>query len=176
MNLVAAGPHGGIDYRAADAAVFSAVVIGYDLELGDGVGRRLGNLIRIALIAGRVSIIIDAVQHEVVISAAKAVGIEGAFTGRHGVGVDGAMDVRGEQGEVGEIPAVERKLHDLLRVDHLTLFARVGFEYSGRAVYLDELIRSADLEADIDTLAGIDVDADITRSEFREAFVFDSHV
>src|SRR6476620_10284291 len=85
------------------------------------------------------------------------------------------MDVRGEQGEVGKIPAVERKFHDLLRVDHLALFARVGFEYSGRAVYLDELIRSADLEADIDTLAGIYVDADITGSEFRESFVFDSH-
>ena len=55
------------------------------------------------------------------------------------------MNVGGEQREVGVVAAVERQFDDLLRVDHLAVFARIGFQRSSRAGYFHSLADTADL-------------------------------
>ena len=65
-----------VDRRAGGAAVFGAHVVGDDLELADRVGRRLHDLVREALVAGAVGVVVDAVDQEVVERAAQAVDVE----------------------------------------------------------------------------------------------------
>src|SRR6476469_9065932 len=57
VDLVGAGAHGGVHDSAADTAILGAVIAGNHLEFGNGVGRRLGDLIRVTLIAGGVRVV-----------------------------------------------------------------------------------------------------------------------
>ena len=130
VKLVGPGFHHRVHHRAAHAPVFGAVVAGDDFEFGDRVRRRLHQLRRIALVAGAVGVVVQAVQQKIVIRAAHAVHVEGALArraaGREG-NRDGRLDrVGGQQRQVRVVAAVERQFDDLLRVDHLAVFARIG--------------------------------------------------
>ena len=63
----------------AGAAVLRAHVVGDDLELLDRVRRRLHHLIREALVARAVGVVVDAVDEEVVEGRAQAVDVERAL-------------------------------------------------------------------------------------------------
>ncbi len=159
VKLVRSGTHGRVDHAAADAAVFRAEVAGDHFEFGKRIGRRLHHLARIALVAGRIGVVIQPVQQEIVIGAAHAVHVERAFARRAGGRKQDrhgrTMHVRGKQREIGIIAAVQRQLDNLLRVDHLPVFARVGFEHLGGALHVDGLADCADLHGDVDALARI---------------------
>ena len=71
-----------VDGRAGGAAVLRAHVVGDDLELADRVRRRLHHLVREALVARAVGVVVDAVDQEVVEHAAQAVDVERAFARR----------------------------------------------------------------------------------------------
>ena len=64
------------------AAVLGAHVVGDDLELGHRVRRRLHHLVREALVAGAVGVVVDAVEQVVVEGAAQAVDVERALARR----------------------------------------------------------------------------------------------
>ena len=68
------------------------------------------------------------------------------------------VDVGGEQREIGIVAAIERQFNDLLGVDDLAVFARIGFENGGGAGDFDGLGDSADLQGEVDALAGINGD------------------
>ena len=76
VELVGAAAERGVDDGAAGAAVLGAEVVGLDLELLDRVGRDLHDLVREALVAGAVGVVVDAVEDEVVERAAQAVDVE----------------------------------------------------------------------------------------------------
>ena len=82
VKLVGAAAVGDVDRRAGRAAVLGAHVVGDDLELADRVGRRLHHLVREALVARAVGVVVDAVDQEVVEGAAQAVDVERAFARR----------------------------------------------------------------------------------------------
>ena len=84
VEAVGSGFHDGADHRAAHAPVFGAVVAGDHFEFGERVRRQLHQLGGIALVAGAVGIVIQAVQQKIVIRAAHAVYVEGAFPRRAG--------------------------------------------------------------------------------------------
>ena len=131
------------------------VVAGDHFEFLHGVGRGLRHLVGVALVAGGVRVVVHAVQHEVVVGAAHAVDVERAFARRHGVGINGTVDVYREQRQIGEVAAVERQFDDGLGADHLAVLAGIGFEGRGRADDVDGLVYDADLEREVDALAGI---------------------
>ena len=105
VQLVGARAHGDVDGGTAAAAVFSAVVVGDDLELGDGIRGGLRHLVRETLVAGAVGVVVHAVQQVVVVGAAEAVHIEGPFARGGGRRL---VDAGGQQREVRIGPAVER--------------------------------------------------------------------
>ena len=153
MKLVGAGAHDGVHDRAAHAAILRRVVAGDDFELQNRIRRGLGHLIRKTLIAGGIGIVVHAVQQEVVVSAPHAVGVEGAFARWNRVGVNGAVDVHGEQGQVGVIAAVQGQLDDRRRADHLPAVARVRFENRRGAAHVHGLGDRAHLQRKVYALA-----------------------
>ena len=85
---VGAARIGDVDRRAGRASVLGAHVVGDDLELADRVRRRLHHLVREALVAGAVGVVVDAVDQEVVEGRAQAVDVERAFARREAAGVE----------------------------------------------------------------------------------------
>ena len=173
VKLVGSGFHDGVDHRAAHAPVFGAVVAGDHFELGKRVRRRLHQLGGIALVAGPVGIVVQAVQQKVVIGAAHAVYVEGAFA-RRAAGREGGRDRRldgvgGQQRQVRIIAAVEREFRDRRRADHLAVFAGIGLQRGGHAGDLDGFRDGADLHGNIHALAGVHVDRHVRGGELRKS-------
>ena len=76
LERVRAAPHRRVHDRAARAAELRAEVIGLHLELFDRVRRDLDHLVREALIARSVGVVVDAVENEAVERASQAVHVE----------------------------------------------------------------------------------------------------
>ena len=75
VEVVGAAQRGHVDGGAGGAAVLGALVVGDHLELRDGVGRDGDDLVVEALVALAVSVVVDAVEQEVVEHAALAVDV-----------------------------------------------------------------------------------------------------
>ena len=88
MDLVGAGLDDGVHDGAVAAAEFGAVGVGLNLKLGDGVHRRLDHVSGAVEDVAQVRIVVDAVEQEVVLQRAGAVGAEpvGGFDARPGLG------------------------------------------------------------------------------------------
>ena len=85
VESVRAALHGHIDRPAARTSVLGAVVISNYLKLGNRVRRRLRHLVRKSLIAGAISIVIDAVHQKVIVSASQSIDREGSLPRRSGI-------------------------------------------------------------------------------------------
>ena len=119
----------GVDDGTAAAAVLGAVVVRLDLELGDRVGRDLNHLVREALVAGAVGVVVDAIELEVVRRVAKPVHVERALAAARPDAVLIRLEHPGRQQRQVRIgAAVERQVHDLLALDDLSALARIGLE------------------------------------------------
>ncbi len=129
-ELVGAALVGRVDRGAAGATVFRARIVGDDLELGHCVGRRLHRLVREALVARAVRVVVEAVEQEVVERAPHAVDVEGAFTARDGAprAQRRQADARAQERQRRVLAAIQRELHRLLARDELAALARIGFE------------------------------------------------
>ena len=135
VELVRAAAVGDVDRRAGGAPVLGALVVGDDAELADRVGRRLHHLVREALVAGAVGVVVDAVDQEVVERAAQAVDVERAFA-RRAVGAlvqRRLADAGREQRQRRVLAAVQRQLAHLVAGDHLAALARVGLDERRRS-------------------------------------------
>src|SRR5262249_50290507 len=67
-----------IDGRSRGSAILGALVVGYHLELCDGVGRDGDNLVVEPLVAFAIGVIVESIQQKVVEHAALAVDVVGA--------------------------------------------------------------------------------------------------
>ena len=76
VELVGAGFDDRVHDRAVAAAEFRAVGIGFDLELGDGVHRRLDHIGGAVEHVAEIRIVVDAVEQKVILQRAGAVGAE----------------------------------------------------------------------------------------------------
>ena len=144
-----------VDDRAAGASVLGAEVVGDDLELFDRVRRHLHDLVREALVAGAVGVVVDAVEDEVVERAAHAVHVERRVARR--------ADRRGpdagrQQREVGVGAAVQRQVDDLLVRDDLAAIARLRFQHAARAGDFDRFPDATHLQREVDALTRADGD------------------
>ena len=94
MESVRAALHGYVNGAATGTSVLGTVVIGDHFELGDGVRCRLCHLVSKALVAGAISVVINAVHQKVIVSTAQAVDGKCAFPRRSGVGQRGPKHAR----------------------------------------------------------------------------------
>ena len=119
-----------VDRRAGRAAVLGAHVVGDDLELADRVRRRLHHLVREALVARAVGVVVDAVDQEVVEGAAQAVDVERALARRvaRRQRRAGELDAGREQRQRRVLAGDERQGARLLAGDDLAALARVGLD------------------------------------------------
>ena len=166
----------GIDHAAAHAPVLRAEVAGDYLEFGNRIGRWLHHLARIALITGRVRIVIHAVEQEIVIRAAHPVYVEGCLA-RCAVGSKKTADGRfihvgREQREIGIVAAIERQLKNLPRVHRLAVFTGIGLENRRCSRDFDRLRNGAHLHGEIDALTRANPHFYILGGDLREARLF----
>ena len=132
------GSAGGCDVYggAGGAAVFCALVVGDDLELGDGVGWDGDDLVVEALVALAVGVVVHAVEEEVVEHAALAVDVVGAGAderadGAGGGGGGGLAGAGDEAEEVRVVAGDEREGGALVLGDGLAALAGLGFDLEG---------------------------------------------
>ena len=171
-EAVGAAAHRRVDDRAAGAPVFGAEVVGLHLELLDRIGRHLHDLVREALVAGAVGVVVDAVENEAVDRAAQAVDVERRVAR---LGNRGLADARAEQRQIGVVPAIERQVDDLFLGDDLAAIARIGFEELRGADDLDRLADVPDRHREVDTLARVDRDRDVLGFRGREPLELGAH-
>src|SRR5580704_10441430 len=103
MEAVGSALRGDVDGGAGGAAVLGALVIGHDLPLGNRVGRNGDDLVVEALIGLAVSIVVHAVEEEVIEDAALAIDVIGAGADQAADGAGGSsggcLATAGNQGE-----------------------------------------------------------------------------
>ena len=78
------------------------------------------------------------------------------------------MHVGRKQRQIGIVAPVQRQLDDLLGVDDLPVFARVGVYRSRGAHDIDDVADYSHLHRDVDALPRIDVDDYVCSCEARE--------
>ena len=127
MNLVGARLDDGIHDGAVAASELRAVRVGLNFELGDRIDGGLDDVGRTVQDVAQVGVVIDAVEQEVVLQRACAVGAEAEC------GFDARSGFRGshadaEQGELGVVASVQRKRVDGLAIDYLVRVGSLGFE------------------------------------------------
>ncbi len=136
VEAVGSAVGGDVDGGAGGAAVLCALVVGDDLELGDGVGRDGDDLVVEALVALAVGVVVHTVEEEVVEHAALAVDVVGASAderadGAGGRSGGGLADAGDEAEEVGVVAADERIGGALILGDDLAALAGFGFNLEG---------------------------------------------
>src|ERR1700677_1941742 len=142
-----------VDDGSGGAAILCAVVVGFDAELGDGIGGGRDGLVGEALVRGAVGVVVETVEEEVIELTALAVDVEGGIAAAvGGVLKDVAADAGNQGGEVGVGAAVEREVLHLAGADDLAALAGVGFEQRGSTAHGDSLACGTYFEGDIDTL------------------------
>ncbi len=169
---VGAAAHRRVDDGAAGAAELGAEVVGLHLELLDRVGRHLHELVREALVAGAVGVVVHAVEDEAVDGAAEAVDVEGRVAG---LGDGRAAHAGAEEREVRIRASVQREVDDLLLADDLSAIARLGLEQFRGAGHDDRLADVADRQREIDSLARVDRHGEVLRLGRRESLELGAH-
>ena len=171
VDLIHAAPVRHVHRRAGGAAVLRALVVRDDAELADRVGRRLHHLVRKALVARAVRVVVDAVDQEVVERAAQAVDVEGAFARRpvRALVQRRLADAGRQQGERRVLAAVQRELAHLVAGDHLAPLARVGFDERQRRGDDDPLRQLPDRHRQIDAHARRDLHLNVVHERDGEA-------
>lgn len=158
VKCIGAGTHGDVDGGAAALAILCAVVVGDHFKFRDGVGRRLLYLIREALVAGSVGIVVDAFEQVVVVGAAKTIHDEGTFAAGRRWRLDNAG---GEMSQARVGTAVERQFHHGCSVYRVTALAGIGFQQCCGAGNLNRFRHCANLERKFHSLAGVYIDHDV---------------
>ena len=127
VDLVCARLDDGVHDGAIAAAEFRAVGVGFDFELGDGIHRGLDHIGRAVKHVAKIGVVVDAVEQEIVLQRAGAVGAEAVCR------LDARSRLSGgnagtEQSELSVIASVQRKRVDALAIYHLAQFGGFGFE------------------------------------------------
>ncbi len=127
--LIGAAFDAGTDHGAGRAAELGTVVVGFNFELGKRVRIGLNHLIRKALVAGPIGIIVHTVEHEIIQLAALAVDVERSIAAGVGLIFERRFgDAGREQSEIGIRSSVERQFADLCLADHLAARTGLSFE------------------------------------------------
>jgi hypothetical protein len=166
MILVGSAVGGHVDGGAGGASVLGALVIGDDLELGDGVGRDGDDLVVEALVGLSVGVVVETVEQEVVEHGALAVDVvgSGADEGVDGAGGGGGRSLAGagdETEEVGVVAADEGQGGGLVASDDLAALAGLGLDLESDVGDFDGGGGRADLQGEVDARTSTDGNGDV---------------
>ena len=153
MIFVRAGLSDGVDDGARVAPVLRAEIIGEDAELFQGVG--IGHD---GCRVGEGIVIVAAIEHVIVLIAARAVDRDGGLL-RQVDGAGAGYDAGNQELQLEGIAAVQRKLVDTLHVDDLLERAAHGFDEAYGAADGNGIAGLAEFENDVRRagLVGIEV-------------------
>ena len=148
VHVIGAGFDCGVNNRSVSAAEFRAVRIGLHLEFLDGVHRGLDHIVGFVQQVGEVGIVVNAVQQEIVLQGAAAVGAEAvsAFVARPGLAGSGS---RSQQSQLSKVAPVQRQVHHLAIVHNLAQFRSFRLKQRSCSVDLDFYHHFAHLKSDI---------------------------
>src|ERR1700686_1393980 len=172
VDLVGPGFDGGVHDGAVAAAEFGAVGIGLDLKLGDGVHGRLHHVGGAVENIAQVRIVVDAVEQEVILQSAGAVGAEAEsrFDARSGLS---GSDADAKKSELRVVASVQRKRVDAPAVHHLAKFGSVGFELRTFAGDSDDFRCHAGEEFKIHSDAILDIHLNRLSNGLLESLLLD---
>ena len=127
VDLVGARLDDGVHDGSVAAPEFGGIGVGFDLELGDGVDRRLHHIGRAIEDVAQIRIVVDSVQQKIILQRARTVGAEAvcSFDARSGLG---GSHAHAKQSELRIIASVQRKRVDALRVHHLAEFRGLSLQ------------------------------------------------
>ena len=174
MQAIGATLRCDVDGRSGGPAILGAFVVGYHLELRNGVWRDSDNLVVESLVALTVGIIVETVQEKVVEHAALAVDVIGA-------GADEGVDRTGRRGrrslartghqayQVRVVAGDKGQRLALVVGDGLAAFASLGLKLQGDVADFDHGFSSADPQRQVDALASADRDGDVIGHRIGEA-------
>ena len=166
VERVGAGLQGGAQHRAPRAPVLRPEGAGEHLDLGDRVDGRLDHIRGAAQEVDVARVVVDAVEHVVVLAGPRAVGREL----QRGAGpLLRAGRSRAQAGERGVVPAVERQVLDRGRGDRLSHLAALGLEQRNLGRDLDRLLELSRLQADVHHRLLLEVQLDAAADRLPEA-------
>ena len=156
MKTVRSAANRRVDHRARRAPVLRAVVIRRHAILRHRVRIQLHDLIRKALVAGAVGVVVHPVQHEIVERAPLPVDVVRSVPARDGAVFEHRLaDARRQQRQIRIRPPVQREIQNLPRRHHLPAVARIGFEYRGGTGDRHALRDAAHLQGQIHPLVRV---------------------
>src|SRR5580765_2357324 len=120
MEFIRARLNRGIQHGSAGATEFGAEIGGLYFELLDSVHRRQHNEVGAVQKVDRVGVVVDAIQHVVVLRRAGTIGRKSTGCGIASCVRLGRVDASCELGQKGEVPPVQRQIVYVLLVDDLT--------------------------------------------------------
>ncbi len=133
-------------------------------------GRRLHHLVRKALVAGAVGVVVDAIDQEVIEGRAQAIDVERAFARREAAGVQrGQADARRQQRQRRVFAAVEGQGLGLFAGNDLAAIARIGLQQHGARTDFNLFRQLADRHVEVDALARANGYLDVVDQRNREA-------
>ena len=173
MNLVGTGLDRGIEHRPARASELGAEVARLNLELLDGIDRRLHGVGGAVQKVHGVIVVVDAVQNVVVVGGGQPVGGEtpGRFhpaPGRRFLRYSGRK-LRQE----GIVPAVQRQVVDLAGVRYLSHRGIGGLKLWRSPNHLDRLGHRPRYQREVHHHLLLHVDRDVRMARLLEARGFD---
>src|SRR6266478_282438 len=172
VDLVGPRFDDGVHNGAVAAAEFGIVRIGLNLKLGDGVHGRLHHIGCAIEDVAQVRVVVDAVEQEVILQRASAVGAEAeaGFDARTGLG---GSDAGAEKSELRVVASVQGKRVDAPAVHHLAKFGGFGFELWTLAGDCHDFRCHARLELQVHANAVLDVHLNRAGNGLLESLLLD---
>jgi hypothetical protein len=163
------------DDGAGASSEFSRVGVGLNLELLQGLDRRLHELHVLAAKRVRVGDVVHAVEQEHVVERAVAVDVEDALEVDAREPRRAGKDSRREERELVVVAAVERQIDDFLLIDHRAARRRLRVEQGRAGGDLDDLRELAWLQRQVDARHLRHLERDAGAEDPREPAGLDGH-
>ena len=169
MEIVGAGLDRGIENGGTGASEFRAEVRSLDLEFLHSIDRRKNHIVCAVQEIYGVRIVVDPIEHVIVLRRPKAIGREGAV-GRIAPRIRlWRVHTRDYLRQESKISPVEREIIHAARVDHLTYGSVLGFEQGSGSRHFHGLRYIARSESKIRDHVCTDVHCDAALRNCLEA-------
>ena len=149
VNLIGTGLDARVENRRAGPAELGAEVRGLDLEFRNRVDRGKNHEVRSVQEVHGIGIVVDTVQHVIVLRRAIAIRRKGAVLGVTASVRLGGIHACGELGQEGEVAPIQREIVYAALVDDLAHRRIFGLQYRRGRSHFDSLAHGSGLELEI---------------------------
>ena len=158
MKLIGAGLDRGIENRRPRTSELGTEVGSLNLEFLNCINWRKDNVVRAVEEVYCVRVVIDSIQHVVVLRRTKPIGRKRTVCGiPTGVGL-GCIYTRNQLRQESKISTVERQIIHITFVDYLTYRSILGLQHGSRGGHFHSFGRAAGRECEIYDYSCTDID------------------